>query len=450
MDWFDRFFGARPQARFTVALGLVNGGCCYGPHCRTGDGKEELFCILGVWQTDKEGMPEFTRDMLKTVVHEFCHSYANPVIDRHEAELKAAGEKMFPHVAAAMRRQAYDNWKTMFYESLVRASTLRYVRQYDGAMAAWLATQEEKARGFPWIEDLSALLGEYEAHRDRYPTLESFSPRLVAFFNEYADKQAAAGRQATEGRLDEPGQRADRRRSGAGEDRSRLRPSDAGRLVVDGRRRPALPGDDGQAELRCQADDMVGAGEAEAGVGVPVHAQLRPLPRLPERGGHALGAVERQLYDREGGERENGRGERTGNSVVERNAARCPILPWQLLPVLRTPRPVSRAVTVPYSRWLIGLPTLPLPLHVLADLGVGQELFERVVVPPQLLLVGHQVMDRVVARLADLDPLVHLLPRVPLLKPLVAVQGPGDEVVEVVGRLRLAELADGVLHSLSS
>jgi hypothetical protein len=189
MEWFDRFFGARPQSRFIVELGLLNGGSCYGPHFRASDGKEELFCILGVWQTDKEGMPEFTRDMLSTVVHEFCHSYANPIIDRHDTELKAAGEQIFPHVAAALRRQAYDNWKTMFYESLVRASTLRYVRQHDGATAARLATQEEKRRGFPWIEDLAALLGEYEAHRDQYPTLESFSPRLVAFFGEYAKKQ---------------------------------------------------------------------------------------------------------------------------------------------------------------------------------------------------------------------------------------------------------------------
>jgi hypothetical protein len=129
--------------------------------------------------------------MLRTVVHEFCHSYANPVIDSHSAELKVAGEKIFTHVAPAMRRQAYDNWRTMLYESLVRASTLRYVRQYDGAMAAWLAAQDQKGRGFTWIEDLSALLGEYEAHRDRYPALESFAPRLVMFFTEYAEKQAA-------------------------------------------------------------------------------------------------------------------------------------------------------------------------------------------------------------------------------------------------------------------
>jgi hypothetical protein len=50
-------------------------------------------------------------------------------------------------------------------------------------------------------------------------------------------------------------------------------------------------------------------------------------------------------------------------------------------------------------------------------------------------------VDRLVAGLADLDPFAHLLARVPLPEPLVAVQGPGDEVVEVVGLLALAEFA---------
>ncbi len=93
-----RFLGARPQASFTVVLGLLNGGCCYGPHYRLPDGKEELYCVLGVWKTDDDGLPIFEADMLETVVHEFCHSYANEIVDRHADELKAAGEKLFPRL----------------------------------------------------------------------------------------------------------------------------------------------------------------------------------------------------------------------------------------------------------------------------------------------------------------------------------------------------------------
>jgi len=188
LEWFDKFFGQRPGASFTVALGMLNGGNCYGPHCRTPDGKDELYCVLGVWSTDGEGRPQFDAGVIPTVVHEFCHSYSNAVVDRHAAELQAAGEKMFPHVAEAMQSQAYGNWKTMFYESLVRACVIRYARQQKGDLAAGLAILDEKLRGFAWMGELSDLLGQYEAQRSQYPTLEAFSPRIVKFFNEYADK----------------------------------------------------------------------------------------------------------------------------------------------------------------------------------------------------------------------------------------------------------------------
>lgn len=194
LEWFHQYFGERPQAVFTVALGLLNGGCCYGPHCRDKAGREELFCILGVWETDAQGLPTFDRGMVGTAVHEFGHSYANAIIDRHARELSGAGEKLYKPMARQMRAQAYGDALTMLRESLDRACEVRYHRQYDGEQAAQRAIRYEKGRGFLWTEELSNLLGEYEAQRERYPTLESFAPRLVAFFNEYA--QGFASKQA--------------------------------------------------------------------------------------------------------------------------------------------------------------------------------------------------------------------------------------------------------------
>jgi hypothetical protein len=191
LDWFNTFFGDRPGAAFVVVPALLNGPCNYGSSRRTADGREELYCILGVWYADKAGKPAFSGDQVSTIVHEFCHSYANPIIDRHSAELQAAGEKIFPAVARRMNAMAYGNWKTMFYESLVRACVLRYTRHHEGAVAAWMATQRERANGFAWMGGLSDLLGEYETHRDKYPTLESFAPRLMAFFDDYAKKPVA-------------------------------------------------------------------------------------------------------------------------------------------------------------------------------------------------------------------------------------------------------------------
>jgi hypothetical protein len=186
LDWFDAYFGQRPQATFNVALGMFNGGNCYGPHFRDATGREDLFCILGVWQTDAEGLPEFTENMLDTVVHEFGHSYANPLVDRHQEELRASGQTLFAHVAARMRSQAYSEPSTMLRESLVRACVTRYILQYKGETDAQRAIREEERKGFLWMRELSDVLSQYEAHRDRYPDLESFAPRLVSFFKQYA------------------------------------------------------------------------------------------------------------------------------------------------------------------------------------------------------------------------------------------------------------------------
>jgi hypothetical protein len=149
LEWFDVFFGARPGASFVLVPALLNGPNCYGPRCRAADGKEELYCVLGVWKVDAEDKPRFDAGMLDTVVHEFCHSYCNAVIDVHAEELRRAGETIFPHVAAAMRRQAYGNFKTMLYESLVRACVVRYKMRHDGAMAGWLEIQRQRARRLP-------------------------------------------------------------------------------------------------------------------------------------------------------------------------------------------------------------------------------------------------------------------------------------------------------------
>ena len=186
LDWFDEFFGARPAAQFTVIPALVNGGNCYGPHVKTPDGREEFYTILGVWMTDWQGRPKFDASVVGTIVHEFCHSYTNAIVDRHEEAFRPAGEAIFPHVADAMRKQAYGTWKTMMYESLVRASVIRYKTRYNSRSSVLRDIGRQNQRGFVWIEELVELLGEYEGNRDKYPTLDAFSPQIVALLNDYA------------------------------------------------------------------------------------------------------------------------------------------------------------------------------------------------------------------------------------------------------------------------
>jgi hypothetical protein len=204
LEWFDAFFGVRSDVRFHLALGMLNGGGCYGSRCRTANG-EDIYCILGVWASDRKGNPTFGGDVVPTVVHEFGHSYTNPLVEAHLAELEPAGMRLFPLVADLMRRQAYGNWRTMMYESLLRACVVRYRVAHEGAMAGLSEIAIQHQCGFVWTGELSTLLADYEQHRQTYPTVDAFMPRVVQFFNEYAEKHAPPTSRPAAARPVEPG-----------------------------------------------------------------------------------------------------------------------------------------------------------------------------------------------------------------------------------------------------
>lgn len=189
LEWFESFFGPRKGSSFVLAIGLLNGGGNYGASCRDANG-EEVYCILGVWFADTQGMPYFDRIYLPVIIHEFTHTYTNPVVDAHLPALRSAGETLYPYVARQMEAQAYSAWETMMRESLVRACVLRYQLKYERGWGA-LQMLDERMRSFLWIDGLFQRLGEYEADRAKYPTLDAFMPRVVDFFDEYARKFVA-------------------------------------------------------------------------------------------------------------------------------------------------------------------------------------------------------------------------------------------------------------------
>lgn len=182
LPWFDRFFGPRSHTPFHLVPGLANGGPSYGPHVTLTSGAEEIYAIPGVWRVDTEGLPVFDAEWTAVLVHELSHSYANPLVDKFGAQLDKSGSRLFQAFSAQMRRQAYADGRTVLYESLVRAVTARYELEHHGAEAATRAVKEERSRSFLWTGDLLALLGQYAQNREHYPTLESFMPRVVAFF----------------------------------------------------------------------------------------------------------------------------------------------------------------------------------------------------------------------------------------------------------------------------
>lgn len=145
---------------------------------------------MGTWTTDDKGMAIYPIDAyLPVVIHEFNHSFVNPLIDSNWPDLEQSANLIFAQVREPMQRQAYTSGKTMLYEALVRASVVVYLQQHAAqGMAAHRQLREEQHQRFVWTDTLVGLLNRYQIDRSQYPTLASFMPQHNAFYQRLASQ----------------------------------------------------------------------------------------------------------------------------------------------------------------------------------------------------------------------------------------------------------------------
>lgn len=122
--------------------------------------------------------------------HEFSHTFVNPLTERHWGELEKYAA-LYEPIAEKMKAQAYPLWKHTVNEHIVRAVVIRLAYLEGGQEVGDKELQRQKDRGFQYVEALVERLKEYEAARDKYPTITEFYPRLVGVFREAAGSGAS-------------------------------------------------------------------------------------------------------------------------------------------------------------------------------------------------------------------------------------------------------------------
>lgn len=183
LGWYKKFYGEAPKGLFNVVLGMNNGGGNYGPKVIFPDGHQELYAIVGCWTKDDSGNPTFSSaDYLPTLIHEFNHSFVNPVIEQNKKQF-ASVDQVYRPVANQMQAMAYGDPQVMVEESLVRAAVILY---FESAKSSPGKTKNmiigEQANGFVWMDDLCDMLRQFESERSRYPTFASFVPEIGQFY----------------------------------------------------------------------------------------------------------------------------------------------------------------------------------------------------------------------------------------------------------------------------
>jgi hypothetical protein len=182
-EWFGKFFGAASDRDFTVVPLLANSSTNFGPCAQPDGGRQVCYAIIGHVGNDSAGFPTYGRDVVSTIVHEFTHGYANPVMEARIADFERAAGLVLPTVADAMGEQGYTQTRSMLNETLVRAVVARYLLDRQGSEVEQAYLDEERAKGWLWVPEIAQRLGDYTAHRQQYPTLLSFMPRVASYFD---------------------------------------------------------------------------------------------------------------------------------------------------------------------------------------------------------------------------------------------------------------------------
>ena len=191
LAWYHSFFGTSADESFTLLISPGCGNQNYGPSFTLSNNKKNAFAIMGIWRVDESGMPVFKEgEYLPYIIHEFAHSFVNPLLEKYSADFKESGVVIYEAVEYEMsRQQAYGNWQIMLNEALVRASVIKYFIDHGvGETKTQQMLNQESNRGFIWIKGLVADLRKYGSQREQYLTLESYIPNLALSYKTFAQK----------------------------------------------------------------------------------------------------------------------------------------------------------------------------------------------------------------------------------------------------------------------
>ena len=184
-DWFNYYFGSSSGSTFRIVLSLLVGPHSYGCNAQLKDGGTVLSPVIGCCRIEKGTFFYYEKEVLPTVIHEFCHSYCNPLTDRFWLSIKQTAEKVFQQNARQFTKSAYGRDKIMMYETFVRACVIRYMQTHNPQLDEATLVKWEERQGFYLTQTVCDALKKYEQQRDMYATMTDFMPIYVQAVNDF-------------------------------------------------------------------------------------------------------------------------------------------------------------------------------------------------------------------------------------------------------------------------
>jgi hypothetical protein len=182
--WFNDFFSTNTNEDYNVILFFCNYGHNYGPKINVSDVYDKIYSVIGVWDIDSLLMPIYPKENTDILIHEFAHSFCNPIIDSLYENIANIANEFYKIEEPIMKEYAYSNPKIILYENLVRATVIMYLKSYNCSENDIINNLLfETKKGFWLVKYFYELLLLYEKNRDNYQSFNTFLPKIEEYIN---------------------------------------------------------------------------------------------------------------------------------------------------------------------------------------------------------------------------------------------------------------------------
>lgn len=189
ITWLEDFFGERRAGyRVVLAPGLPY-GCGLGPWVVGPDGTIAVDIVQDSGRTS--GAPNFgSQFTLETLaIHEWGHSYVNPLIADYRARLGSFG-RFYRGVRLSLRAIGYDSVAAYAGEQILRSIVCLAIEDLYGSERAEEEIANETGEGFRLTRALAHALRDYRGNRLEYPSFRTYMPQLFATVERLPDPEA--------------------------------------------------------------------------------------------------------------------------------------------------------------------------------------------------------------------------------------------------------------------
>ncbi len=161
---------------FNFILSPLLGASGYGPCLQNEAGALDVYCVSA---------PRTSRaSLLELMLHEFSHSYINPLVDEFYPEFHKT-RKLRKPIAKQMSRMAYNSWWIILVEHYVRGATIRMLLQLEPEYSPENLVRWEAGRGFIYATAVDRDLVQYEQLRQKDGiSFRDYMPYLVRSMND--------------------------------------------------------------------------------------------------------------------------------------------------------------------------------------------------------------------------------------------------------------------------